>query len=229
MAVSYLKDRVEPLRPKHCVWELTLACNLRCKHCGSRAGEKRADELSVNECLSVVDQLSKLGCEIITLSGGEPTLHKEWYTIACAIRDSGMIVNMVTNGYDLDEDTAYLMKKAGLANVGISLDGTEKSHDIVRRKGSFKRSLKSLEILKNTGVKTAVLTTINKHNIDQLEDIHKLLVNINVNEWRLHLGKPMGNMKANIDLVVKPDDLLRLLPALLRIKESSPFEVGIGD
>ena len=29
-------------RPVHVVWELTLACNLRCAHCGSRAGHKRA-------------------------------------------------------------------------------------------------------------------------------------------------------------------------------------------
>ena len=26
--------------PVYAVWELTLACNLKCKHCGSRAGQK---------------------------------------------------------------------------------------------------------------------------------------------------------------------------------------------
>lgn len=217
------------LRPKHCVWELTLACNLHCKHCGSRAGKKRKKEMPIEECLSVVDQLSRLGTEIVTLSGGEPTLHKDWYRIACEIRDHGMIANMVTNGYEMDKAMASLISEAGLANVGISLDGTEKSHDKVRRKDSFKRSLNSLDILKKTGVKTAVLTTINKYNIVELNDIHRLLIEHGINKWRVHLGKPMGNMKTNRDLVVKPDILLRLLPTLLRIQENSPLEVGIGD
>lgn len=217
------------LRPKHCVWELTLACNLRCKHCGSRAGKQRENEMSIQECLRVVEQLAGLGTEIVTLSGGEPTLHKDWYQIACAIRDKGMIANMVTNGYELDNALANQMKKAGLVNVGISVDGTEQSHDRVRRKGSYKRSLNSLGILKKTGVKTAVLTTVNRYNIDELDDIHRVLIDHGVNKWRVHLGKPMGNMKTNKELVVKPDVLLSLLPALLRIKENSPLEVGIGD
>ena len=48
-------------RPVQVVWELTLACNLRCVHCGSRAGRKREDELSTEECLDVVRQLAELG------------------------------------------------------------------------------------------------------------------------------------------------------------------------
>ena len=85
-------------KPRNCVWELTLACNLRCEPCGSRAGTVRKNELSVDECLAVVDQLHQMGCELITLSGGEPTLKKGWDRIAAAIAERGMFVNMVTNG-----------------------------------------------------------------------------------------------------------------------------------
>ena len=40
--------------PVHVVWEITLACNLKCKHCGSRAGKIRPDEVSTEDCLEVV-------------------------------------------------------------------------------------------------------------------------------------------------------------------------------
>jgi len=43
------------------VWELTLACNLRCKHCGSIAGSKRPDELSLDECMRVPASWWSLG------------------------------------------------------------------------------------------------------------------------------------------------------------------------
>ena len=56
------------------VWEITLACNLKCQHCGSRAGKRRPDELSTEECLDVVDQLARLGTREVTLIGGEAFL-----------------------------------------------------------------------------------------------------------------------------------------------------------
>ena len=56
--------------PVHVVWELTLACNLKCSHCGSRAGKRRPDELTTAEALAVVDQLARLGTRELTIIGG---------------------------------------------------------------------------------------------------------------------------------------------------------------
>jgi len=72
------------LTPRACVWELTLACNLRCKHCGSFAGSRRDDEMSLEENLRVADQLAALGCRRVTLSGGEPTLNRIGIALANA-------------------------------------------------------------------------------------------------------------------------------------------------
>ena len=67
-----------PYVPAHCVWELTLRCNMRCLHCGSRAGRARADELSVEECFRVGDDLAALGCRQVTFIGGEVFLYPGW-------------------------------------------------------------------------------------------------------------------------------------------------------
>src|SRR4051794_22058988 len=53
------KDRTA--RPIYAVWEVTLACDLACRHCGSRAGRERPDELSTDEALDLVDQIADLG------------------------------------------------------------------------------------------------------------------------------------------------------------------------
>ena len=45
-----------------CVWELTTACNLRCKHCGSKAGAARDNELTLEECRKVIEGLARLKC-----------------------------------------------------------------------------------------------------------------------------------------------------------------------
>src|SRR5262245_28219769 len=65
-------------QPTYAVWELTLRCDLACRHCGSRAGRARPDELSTEEALDVVRQLAELGTREVTLIGGEAYLRDDW-------------------------------------------------------------------------------------------------------------------------------------------------------
>jgi hypothetical protein len=58
------------LRPIYAVWEVTLACDLACRHCGSRAGKERPDELTTAEALDLIDQMARLGVKEVTLIGG---------------------------------------------------------------------------------------------------------------------------------------------------------------
>lgn len=217
------------LKPSYCVWELTLACNQRCGHCGSKAGTARPDELTTSECLQTVKALSDLGCEVITLSGGEPTLRDDWFEIAREIRKQGMIPNMVSNGYKLDETLALRMKEAGLANVAISIDGPEDVHEQIRGRGSFARSCNSIKILRNAGMPVTIMTTINTLNKNRLTEIYDLACELGVERWRCQLGKSMGHMKANTELLIKPKDLLLVMPKLYELNERGPVKVGIGD
>jgi MoaA/NifB/PqqE/SkfB family radical SAM enzyme len=68
--------RAEPA-PLYAVWEITLACDLGCRHCGSRAGPRRDTELTTAECLDVVAQMRDLGFREVTLIGGEAYLRED--------------------------------------------------------------------------------------------------------------------------------------------------------
>ena len=63
------------------VWEITLRCDLACRHCGSRAGHGRPDELTTAECLDVVRQLAELGTREVAIIGGEAYLRDDWLDI----------------------------------------------------------------------------------------------------------------------------------------------------
>ena len=71
--------------PDHAVWEVTLACDLACRHCGSRAGKARPDELSTEECLDLVRQMAAR-CTRVSLIGGEAYLRDDWLEIVREIR-----------------------------------------------------------------------------------------------------------------------------------------------
>ena len=74
------------LRPIYAVWEVTLRCDLACRHCGSRAGHARPDELTTEEALDLVRQLAELGVKEVTLIGGEAYLRPDWLAIIEAVR-----------------------------------------------------------------------------------------------------------------------------------------------
>ncbi|RLB47607.1 MAG: radical SAM/SPASM domain-containing protein, partial [Deltaproteobacteria bacterium] len=136
MTVIELLERIG-YWPCYCVWELTLACNLKCLHCGSYAGARRESELTLEEMYRVADGLAELRCERVTLSGGEPTLHPDWHLIGRRLTDRGVGVNIISNGWHWDDEQFALARHAGLTNLGFSLDGLKPAHDRVRREGSF--------------------------------------------------------------------------------------------
>ena len=77
-------------KPLNIVWETTLKCNMNCIHCGSSAGSKRKKELSTEEAVNVLNDLKKLGTNLVTMMGGEPFLRKDWDIIAEHIKNIGM-------------------------------------------------------------------------------------------------------------------------------------------
>lgn len=219
-------------RPRNVVWELTLACNLNCRHCGSRAGKARPDEMSLDECLVVADDLAALGAELVTLSGGEPTLMKGWDVLARRLADHGVLVNMVTNGVYRSgaarDEIISRAKAAGMCNVGVSIDGRREIHDRIRGVGTFHKSVESIRAFTAAGIRVGVLTTINRWNYGQLEDVRQIAIDAGATLWRLQLGKPMGNM-VDEDLTITTDQYEALLPRLARLKRDKAIRLGVGD
>lgn len=202
-------------KPRIAVWELTLKCNLRCRHCGSRAGIARPDELALHEALSVADQLADLGCRFVTLSGGEPLLREDWPIIAQRLVERGIIVGMITNGMFFDRSRAAMAKTIGLQTVGFSVDGFRESHEYQRRvPGQWQKVLDAIDICRDAGVRPSVVTTINRRNLPELGALRELLAEHGVERWQVQFATPSGNMADHRALLIEPKQLLEAIPLI---------------
>ena len=205
-------------RSSYAVWEITLKCNLACQHCGSRAGEARADELSTEEALDLIKQMKEVGISEISLIGGEAYLRPDWLTLAKAINESGIICSVVTGGYGISRATAEKMRDAGIAEVSVSIDGLRDTHDLLRGKpGSFDNCFKTLEHLREVGIRSGFNTQINRRSAPELPRLYELARNAGVAGWQFSLTVPMGNAADRPELLIQPAEIPAVYAMLARV------------
>lgn len=208
--------------PVHVVWEITLACDLKCQHCGSRAGRRRAGELSTEECLDVVRQLARLGTREVTLIGGEAYLRADWIEIVRAVREHGMDCTMQTGGLHLDEAKIKRAADAGLQAIGVSVDGLEELHDRLRGvKGSYAAAFRALSLLREHGVQTSVNTQLTAEVVPQLRELCELFIEAGAKNWQVQLTVAMGRAADHPEILLQPYHLLELMPLLAELFETS--------
>lgn len=218
----------EKPHPLYCVWEITLKCDLGCKHCGSRAGKVRTQELSTAECIDVVHQLADIGVREVTLIGGEAYLRPDWPIIAKEITAYGMRCGMTTGARNLTQERVDSAVDAGVSSISISIDGLEETHDAIRgAKGSWRAALEAAERVAKTPMRLATNTQINRLSMPELPALADLLIEIGSRAWQLQLTVAMGRAADRPDMLPQPYDLLELFPLLVWIQETKLKPNGI--
>lgn len=220
-------DRARP-HPIYCVWELTLACDLGCRHCGSRAGRARPEELSTAQCLEVVRELHELGVREVTLIGGEAYLREDWDQIAAAITARGMNCSITTGARSLDAERVKRAVEAGVGGISISIDGLEATHDAQRGVvGSWRAAVEAARRVAATPIRLGFNSQINRLTLPELPGVAALLAEVGGRAWQLQLTVPMGRATDRPELLLQPYDLLDLFPLLVWIKERTLDPAGV--
>lgn len=198
--------------------ELTLRCPCRCKTCGSRAGMPRMRELSHDEWLGAISALADLGCQRLSLMGGEPLLYSRWPELAQAARGRNLVVDMISSGQGLDENTTAIIRDSGLHAVTISVDGLGATHDSQRGVvGSFEQCLRAIRLVDQAGLKVGVTSQVNQANLHELETLAPMLEEAGVLGWQLQWTLPIGRAKDNEPLSLPPERMPEFLAVLRRL------------
>ena len=110
---------------------ITDVCNFKCGYClpnGYFKQENKPGFLTLDEISNLVSALSELGVSKIRLTGGEPTVRKDFFDILKNIKSKGKINNLVmtTNGYKLNQIADQLIKD-GINGINISIDSLDRN------------------------------------------------------------------------------------------------------
>lgn len=159
------------------IWNLTRRCNLRCRFCYSGSADVAyADELSTEEVVAVMKDLRAFRVPALILSGGEPLLRPDIFEISEEAKKQGFYVALSTNGTRIDESNIGRIKELDYDYVGISLDGTETTHDHLRSEpGAFQAAMRGVERCQKVGIKVGLRFTLTRENAAELETILDLI------------------------------------------------------
>jgi len=219
--------QIKRYKPLGVVWETTLRCNMNCIHCGSSAGQARVKELTTKECIKLIDGLKDIGTNLITMMGGEPFLREDWNILATHIKDVGMELTIISNGFLINEKTISQLKKLDPYTVAISIDGSKpQTHDRIRRvNGSLEKCKKSINMLLDKNINTSVVTTVHKQNFKELPEIRDYLIGKGV-AWQIQMATPIGRFPR--ELILSKEDFYSVALFIASIKkEYSTKELAV--
>ena len=178
---------------------LTDRCNLRCVYCMPKEGlqwQPRAEQLSVEEILRVVEAASKGGVRRVRLTGGEPLVHPDVVEIVRRIASVQNIeeVSLTTNAMLL-ERLAQPLADAGLERVNISLDSLNPGKfNRITRGGDIQRVWKGIAAAERAHLAPLKLNTVIVRglNADELPAFACLTIE---HDWHVRFIEvmPIGN------------------------------------
>lgn len=158
-----------------CYLEVTRACNLQCIHCLNNSGKKLDNQLTDEELIKLVIDLSKCGIQEIRFTGGEPLVYDKIYDLINIATINGVYTSIGTNGTLITKEVAKRLKNAGLKKAVVSIDGTKEKHDEIRGKGNYERSIQGIKNLNEVGIETRVNSVIMKNNMDDIINFAKTM------------------------------------------------------
>ena len=158
--------------------ELTYRCNARCRHCYCDIPSEQTPlgELAESDWTSVIDQLARLGCMNVLVTGGEPTLHPAFLSVCRRIIEKGMLCDLYTNGIDIPDALFDALCDLPLNSVSVSLySGADAFHDeITGVPGSFRKTLFNLLRFKAAGFDAYAKTPLFHEHLEDFFAARKL-------------------------------------------------------
>jgi MoaA/NifB/PqqE/SkfB family radical SAM enzyme len=151
-------------------FELTKSCNLRCNHCyiDENIIEK---EIQSNKWIELLHEAIKHGLSLLKLTGGEALLARGFYDLLDQTRELGIKTRLYSNGMALNQNSIEKLKKHGLNEIQISVDGgTPKTHDDFRNtKGNYEHIFSVIPLILKANIPLTLSYTASTFNFTEID------------------------------------------------------------
>jgi len=159
-------------------------CHLRCKHCyeDDSTHPFKGTHLTPAQWAPIFDGLKDLGVMVLTFSGGEPFLRKDFDALLQMAADKRFSTRIYTAGTHIDDAWADRLQALQVGDVQVSLYSVDAAvHDgFTQHPGSWQKTIDGVRRLVARGVPTLLKVTVTTFNIDELDALCDLADDLGV-------------------------------------------------
>jgi len=168
--------------------EIISKCNERCIHCYI-PHDYKVSHIEPDLFYDVLKQCFNMRLLNLTLSGGEPMLHKNFCDFLRKCREYDFSVNVLSNLTLLNDEIIKEMKMNPLLGVQVSLYSMDSNiHDeITQMKGSFEKTKKAILKLIENDIPLQISCPIMKQNKNCYDEVTKW-----ADKHKIHVGDDYG-------------------------------------
>jgi radical SAM protein with 4Fe4S-binding SPASM domain len=191
--------------------DLTYRCNERCVHC--YLDHEDHGEMTTGEIKHLLKEMAEAGVFILTLSGGEIFLRKDFFEILEYARALTFCIKLKTNAVLIREREAARLRDLGVESIQISIySHRPEVHDAITKiPGSLRRSIDAIRFLKSQGLKVVVANVLMTHNLSDYHGVRALAEELGAEPTLDPTVTPMMNGDRSILKLNAGEDALRRL------------------
>lgn len=188
--------------------ELTEACNLKCRFCYNSQQPKYNRNV-----FKMLDVLAEQGVMQVTLTGGEPLMHPDFFKILSYATKKFPNVMILSNGALMNERVVEEISDSGVMSVSVSIHGDREIHDsLTGIIGSYEKSMNAIKKYLAVG-KTPIASNfvLNAYNVNVLEKTAKTFHEIGLNFMTITRFVPVGIGKSASFLEINSSDMIKAM------------------
>jgi len=214
--------------PKSVNIAITGKCNLKCRYCFYANEMEGLKDLPTAAWLRLFDQLGEIGVRDSCISGGEPFIRPDFFDIVDGMIANRLRYSVLSNGTLIDEKLLQKFetgkRRLRLDYIQVSIDGSSAAIHNQSRPGSFDRALRGLRLLKEAKFPANVRVTITRHNLDDLENIAKLLLeDVGLKSFGTNESMPLGSgCRSDADMSLSAPEKLKAMATIGRLQRRYP-------
>jgi SynChlorMet cassette radical SAM/SPASM protein ScmE len=186
---------------------ITGRCNLHCEYCFYADEMVALRDLPTQRWLAFFEELGALAVHRVTLTGGEVFTRSDLFELIDGLIANRMRYSLLTNGTLVTEKLLSGFeegkRRLRLDSIQVSIDGSCAAIHNLSRPASFDRALCGLRLLVEREFPVTVRVTVNRHNVRDLENIARLLLDdVGLHSFSTNEAFPMGSAKCSGGSVV---------------------------
>lgn len=163
-------------RPICGTFELSPLCNFNCRMCYVHQSEQQLKAQGkalkpVSFWVDLAEQIHKEGVLYLLLTGGEPFLYRDFWTLYEKVADMGFILSINSNGSMLDDGAIEQLKEHPPSRINVTLYGAsdETYEKLCGVKQGFTRVDRNIRRLKEAGISVKLNCSLTPYNVADLE------------------------------------------------------------